>query len=286
MKIKLLTTRFGPLEYSDYGTGIPVLFLHGGHANARETMTHKFMDPAKFRLITPSRPGYGGTPLVNNETPGKAARQIIELMDALDCASFCVIGISAGGLTAIALAGLFPDRVRKLVLESAVTLRWLQPGDALYTKGRRLFNPKIQRFTWAMLRIFLRLFPRMIMRSTAKELTTVKIRKFTSEEVQQMKKMLSQQGSGSGFVTDLEQNADAQIIQQITAPTLIVHSKNDAVIAAHHPLNAQANICNSELIWVKNRWGHLLWLGEEAAGIIQPIVVFLLAQNQTHQDQK
>ncbi|MGB1206617.1 MAG: alpha/beta fold hydrolase [Chitinophagales bacterium] len=275
MKNEIIQTSTGQIEYSIYGTGKPVLFLHGGHANSKETLTHKHLNTEQLMLITPSRPGYGNTPLANNKTPVAAAKYIVELMDKLGFASFCVVGISAGGLTAIAIAGLYPNRVEKLVLASSTSKRWLQPTDGLYRKAQLLFHPKTEAFTWAMLRFFLKFLPSLIIKSMAKELTTTKMKKFEEEEILDMKKMLMTQRSKSGFVTDLEHDLDENIITKITAPTLIVHSKNDNSISKEHPLHAKQKIKHSELIWVENKWGHLIWVGKESKAIVDNIGVFL-----------
>ena len=75
--------------------------MHGGHSNCHETLCHKGFDLEKFQLITPSRPGYGKTPLTNNRTPKQAADLILELLKCLSVDNTIVYGISAGGLTAI-----------------------------------------------------------------------------------------------------------------------------------------------------------------------------------------
>jgi pimeloyl-ACP methyl ester carboxylesterase len=58
---------------------------------------------SKFQLITPSRPGYGKTPLNGHTTPKQAAELIAELLNCLSIKPAIVYGISAGGLTAIEL---------------------------------------------------------------------------------------------------------------------------------------------------------------------------------------
>lgn len=63
MTTEVAYTAKGRVEYSITGTGMPVVFLHGGHSNCNETLFHKGFDTRTFSLITPSRPGYGNTPL-------------------------------------------------------------------------------------------------------------------------------------------------------------------------------------------------------------------------------
>ena len=69
----LIETKIGEIEFTQKGTGIPLLFIHGGHGNCHESLFHKGFDLDKFRLITPSRPGYGRTPLSTNDSPKRTA---------------------------------------------------------------------------------------------------------------------------------------------------------------------------------------------------------------------
>ncbi len=64
----------GAVEYTDHGTGRPVLFLHGGHSNCHEYLATRNFDTSRYRLIVPSRPGYGNTPIYPNTGPEEAAR--------------------------------------------------------------------------------------------------------------------------------------------------------------------------------------------------------------------
>jgi len=56
-------TSKGKIEYTLLGNGKPMLIVVGGHTNCKETIFHKGFDPGKYCFVTPSRPGYGLTPL-------------------------------------------------------------------------------------------------------------------------------------------------------------------------------------------------------------------------------
>ncbi len=132
----MINTKLGEVEYCSIGKGIPVLFVHGGHSNCYETLCHKGFDLEKFQVITPSRPGYGKTPLNNNKTTRQAADLIVELLEHLSVDNIVVYGISAGGLTAIELASNYPDKVNKLILASAIS------KNGLMNKGKFIKQPK------------------------------------------------------------------------------------------------------------------------------------------------
>jgi len=264
MKVSVFNTTVGDVEYSIYGKGDPILFLHGGHSNAKEKLAHKNIDPNKFTLITPSRPGYGNTSIAENKTPIDSAKQIIELMDELKFSKFDVIGVSAGGLTAIALVSLYPEKINKFILASAISKRWLSSSDELYRRGKKLFNPQVEKYTWGILKFFLRIIPKMIITKMASELSTIKVNRISKVEINDMKEFLLNSRSGSGFITDLEQDLEEKIIQDIKVPTLIIHSRNDKAVGLEHPLNASEKIVNSKLVWLDNDWGHMIWFDKDA----------------------
>ncbi|MBS9462069.1 alpha/beta hydrolase [Flagellimonas sp. 389] len=264
----IVKTKIGTIEYSDLGTGEPILFLHGGHGNCNETLWHKGFDQTKFRLLNPSRPGYGKTPLSTFESPKEAASLIVSLLDKIGIEKVVVIGISAGGLTALELAANYKDRVEKLILLSAVTQKWLQPSDALYKKGKLLFSPTMEKLSWGMFRVFFRLMPLTMTKTLFKELSTVKAVNFDHKEVETIKEIAFNQSSGHGFVNDLEQDIASKTLSKITCPTRIVHSKNDKTVSIEMAYHAKKSITNSYLRLYDNKWGHLLWVGADS---IEPI---------------
>jgi 2-hydroxy-6-oxonona-2,4-dienedioate hydrolase len=104
----------------DAGTGAPLMFLHGmgGHLEAysRNVRSHA----AHFRVLAPDFIGHGFSdkPDLAYEIPAYAGH-ILDLMDSmgLDKANFS--GASLGGWVAAWIAARFPERVNKLVLNTA-----------------------------------------------------------------------------------------------------------------------------------------------------------------------
>ena len=254
----------------------PVLFLHGGHSNCHETLFHKGFDHHKFQLITPSRPGYGKTPLADHlRRPKEAADLIVSMLDALGISSIVAIGISAGGLTAIELAAACTHRVEKLLLISAVTKSWLAPGDPLYNKAKYLFSPSWEAITWALFRGCFRLAPRSMTEMLFQQLSTRNGEALTQAEILEIEEMVFKQRSGKGFLNDLDQDIDESILGKITCPTLILHSENDKSVDRSMAQFANERIHNSRLITYDNKWGHLLWAGKESEQPIRDVAKFL-----------
>lgn len=262
MTISTIETIKGKVEYSLLGQGKPILFIHGGHVNCRETIFFKGLDSTKYCFITPSRPGYGNTPLTDiNKTPKGTADLFIALLEELNFKKSIVIGISAGGLTALEVAANYPNHIESLILISALTKKWFADPDKMYKGGKVIFAPKLEAFTWLFYRLFFRLFPKIMARTMFKALSKHRPIDFTAGELQELKQLTLQMRSGSGFINDLDQNIDQEILSGIDCPTLILHSENDNSVDISHAQNAKARIRNSKLVIVKNHWGHLLWLG-------------------------
>jgi len=275
MTTQIIDTNKGIIEFSLIGEGIPILFVHGGHSSSNEKLFQKGFDTNRFCLITPSRPGYGNTPLSNNFSPKHAAELFIAILDELKLKSVIVIGISAGGLTAIELVSSFPDRVAKLILISAVTKKWLAENDKTYIKAKKIFSPAIEKYSWGLFRFFYSLFPNLMAKTMFKELSNFQPIDFTKDEVAELFTMIKLQRSKNGFINDLNQSIDQNTITGIDCPTLILHSSKDNSVNIEHAKYAHSKIKNSILKTYTNRWGHLLWLGQESNIPIKDALKFI-----------
>jgi pimeloyl-ACP methyl ester carboxylesterase len=124
-------TPLGAIEFVDVGAGDPVLFVHGspGGWDEGELMT-RFLVAAGFRAICPSRPGYLGTPLTEeNATPDAQAEMAVALVDSLGIGEFGVMCWSGGGPCSYRLTVNHPDRVRNLVAVAAVSTAYTFEHD-------------------------------------------------------------------------------------------------------------------------------------------------------------
>lgn len=115
------------------GEGFPFLLLHGFTGDSFTWTPFCPVWGKHSKLIIPDIIGHGKT-----ESPEDiyyyemeaAAADLIMLLDQLEIEQFDLLGYSMGGRLALTIAILYPDRVRKLILESA------SPG--LKTREERL----------------------------------------------------------------------------------------------------------------------------------------------------
>ncbi|WP_084474547.1 alpha/beta fold hydrolase [Deinococcus pimensis] len=108
------------LYYEEYGSGEPLVLLHGFGGCVQNW--HPFVEAfsAAYRLILVDLPGHGfSTNPARTFTHRQAARDVLLLLDRLNVTRFCAMGMSTGGMTLLHMATLQPERVDVMVLISA-----------------------------------------------------------------------------------------------------------------------------------------------------------------------
>ncbi len=186
-----------------------------------------------------------------------------------------VYGVSAGGLTAIELAGKYQDKVTKLILASAVSKEWLDKQSNMYKTAQKIFKPKFEKIVWGTIRFFSSIFPNMIAKSFYSQFSKKPIHKLKREDIQELILAMKYYGSKKGFLNDINQNIHDETFSKIICPVLIIHSKNDNSVPFNHALHAKKMIKNSELVELNNDWGHLFWIGTDSAKPIEKIIEFI-----------
>jgi 2-hydroxy-6-oxonona-2,4-dienedioate hydrolase len=117
---KVIETARGPIEYTTYGQGPPVLVIHGaGGGYDQGLVTAKELVGEGYQSVIPSRSGYLRTPIPTNGDATSAAQadNHAALLDALGINNrVVVVGVSAGGLSSVEFSLRYPDRTAGLVL--------------------------------------------------------------------------------------------------------------------------------------------------------------------------
>jgi pimeloyl-ACP methyl ester carboxylesterase len=113
----LISTRCGPIEYQEAGTGVPLLAVHGSGGGYDQGMAFAGALAQKgIRVIAMSRFGYLRTPMPADASAAAQADAHVCLLDALGIRQAGVLGGSAGAPSALQMAIRHPDRVSALVL--------------------------------------------------------------------------------------------------------------------------------------------------------------------------
>ena len=150
------------LRMIDFGSGTPVVFIHGIGASLyswRHTLPP--VVTAGYRVVAFDNRGFGFS-----EQPAHGYRNadyvrlVVELLDSLGISSAVLVGHSMGGTIAAEVALAHPDRVRGLVLIDAAgygmrwpgvlkIARWPFIGGVATTFRGRWFTERILRSTFA-----------------------------------------------------------------------------------------------------------------------------------------
>lgn len=272
MEQKIAKTAKGPIEYRFEGSGSTVVVLNGGHCSRETRLSHEKLIEYGFSVLTPSRPGYDSTPSEVGKSAQAAADALAALLDTLQIATVDVIGISAAGPTALAFAQQHPNRVRKLVLESAVAIDW----DEQTKRRSRIGFGRAAKVTWAIMHLMLRLFPTLIMKVLLHDLTVRDVnlvfQRLSPDDLIFIKRMIQTSQVSTGFLIDIEHKVDN--LSTITKPVLVMYSPNDATVSPRNAQRIASEIATCELYEVPSDT-HLIWIGASAKDVWQKRLSFL-----------
>ncbi len=257
-----VATARGVVRCARYGSGQPVLVLHGsgGGWDQGVDWARRRLAPdvgSGFDVISPSRFGYPGSPLPDVAGVAGVADEasvLVDLLDRLGVGAVDMVGLSAGSVAALQLAADHPERVRRLVLESAL----------VPLAGRAPLPPL------AMVRLLAR--AQLALWLTTKLPPVVKLaagaplRELSAADRDELAAVngtmfpLRPRRDGTVFdraVTAPHILADRVPVERITAPTLVVNAAH-AVLAPHDDVvRFVRRLAGAELLEV-DHGGHVL----------------------------
>ena len=277
MKSQIAQTSKGPIEYNLLGNGPVVLVCHGTSSNCFSTELAGPIVKVDFSVLTPSRPGYGRTPLEVGRSAAQAAEGFIALLDSLQIQSCSVIAISGGGPTGIALAAGFPTRVDSLILAAAISRPEARPEEPAY-KNQTFFYGPMHNILWNMLSLMSRLSPRSMSRQTLTIFSTHDpadgLSRLSKEDRGKISRFYQRQSSRQGALNDGTHTVGKDLLRAISQPTLVVHSREDNSVPFSHAEWSLENIPQAKLCEA-GFTGHFFWIGPDFDFISQQMAEFL-----------
>lgn len=160
-----LTLRDGrDLVYTDLGDpqGTPLLFAHGMPGCRMEGwFFHRQARRHGFRIITPDRPGIGGSTFQADRVLLDYPDDVAQLADALGIDRFIHMGWSSGGSRTLACAYAMPERVRLAVSLSGYTNFAEYDGRKVLLEATRWPGPMLARISPTLLRLVVRVVMRL-----------------------------------------------------------------------------------------------------------------------------
>lgn len=248
---RILNTENGVLEYAVRGEGKPILLIHGAGGGFDQGLwLGEICFDENFRFIAPSKFGYMKSSIPENASIKMQSEIYRVLLDHLLVDKVTVVGVSAGGPSAIQFANDYRERVDKLILLSAVSMPPnLNDKDPFFIRIIHLIQ-KSDYLYW----LFSTSFETQILNLLG--IPPDDYRNFTVEQKDLAKRMLEIMHPMSlrhnGTITDGLLISDFVIPKNIIVPTLIIHSKNDGLVSYSHAEYANKNIGGSRIILYEN----------------------------------
>jgi pimeloyl-ACP methyl ester carboxylesterase len=270
----LIETACGPIQYTEFGEGPPMLIVHGaGGGYDQGEYFAKFIG-GDYRWIAPSRFGFLGAPVPDNANSALQADAYACLLDALGIEQVGVVGVSMGGPSSLLFAQRYPQRTNSLALISAASHAIPARPAILAT----VFNLFLKDFVfWSMVR----LSPEGLL--VALGVPSAVQQQLSPVEVAQLHAFLQSiepmgaRRAGQLLEQQMSEYA-AEQIQQIQTPTLVMHARDDTLIAFEQGEFTTESIPGAHFIPLE-KGGHLALLMNMNAEAKEQLRGFLKQHN-------
>jgi pimeloyl-ACP methyl ester carboxylesterase len=276
---RVTDTAKGKVEFDlTEGDGPVVLSVHAGMGGADQgRLNADWLAGQGYRILSPSRPGYLGTPLDSGTTVEDQAGLLAALLDTLDIGQVAVVAHSAGGPVAYTLAGRHPERVVALVAISGLSGPRALPEtgsgsrvrDAIFlsTPGQKLLQFAIDRLPRAFLTGTLSQTGHLAKPERKALVDHVLNSPQALAYVKGITAMMDPYSErAQGVSNDFRQSAAMSPLPfaNITCPTLIMHGTRDALAEFSDGVRAYESIKGAERYWIEGGDHLAFWLSPQA----------------------
>ena len=228
------------MTHTDTGTGTPIVWIHGFPLSAAAWRDQLGIEGA--RHIVPDLPGFGQTPFDGGTTTiDDYARSCVALLDekAIDRAVFA--GVSMGGYICFAIARLFPERLKALILVDTREL-----ADSAEARQGRIASVEQVR-TEGTGSVVASMLPKMTTADAPVELR---------ERIRTIMQSATPEGVMGALQALAGRPDSSEIAKEIGVPVLIVVGDADVITPLADSQRMTALIPGSKLV-VLERAGHL-----------------------------
>ena len=257
---QVVETACGPIEYATFGEGHPALVIHGIFGGFDQGLvTARGQLGEGFRAIVPSRFGYLRTPLPDDASPAAQADAFECLLDALGIEQTAILGVSAGGTSAIQFALRHPDRCTALVLVSSNAPGETEAGLPPKPLAKVLFRSDFA--FWLLTTHFRSSMGSIMGVPKGFELTP----EYNADIAETMETILPVSPRADGALFDMYvSNPDINTgypLEEITVPVLIINAIDDPLALYDNARAMAKRIPGAKLVTLESE-GHML-LGHE-----------------------
>ncbi len=266
---KIAKTPRGVIEYGEIGEGQPVLVSHGAGGGYDQGLAFQELVGRGYRLIAPSRFGYLNTPYPSDPSGAAQADAYACLLDYLKIERVHVIAFSAGGPSALQFALRYPERVKALVMVSAISNAKLVDPRPIDLSREPFMSLMLTDFAYWTATTY---FPTETLAffGVSREAQ----QRLSPEENARLHRILQMMlpigARKAGNINDpahwFEKGAFA--LENIKAPTLVIHAIDDTFVPLAHGQYTANHIPNARLK-TYDYGGHLVAVRQVVAGEIK-----------------
>lgn len=254
------------LAYVDLGdrAGVCTLFFHGAPMSRLHLAAMDAAFAARgLRVVSPDRPGYGGSSPQPGRTLADWPADAAALADALGVERFLVAGHSSGGPYAVACAALLPERVAGTAVFAGVTdMGWPNAWQRFTADEVQMMRQPDEQAAvdWAVTRYGAD--GRGFFEADPFEFPDVDLALLEAEDLQRAVTEGFRQGV-EGYARDVFVQGQPWTFDpgRISAPVEVLHGSLDAVVPVAHSWHTADRIEVSQLHIVSGH-GHLSVLSE------------------------
>lgn len=233
---RVIQTRHGPIEFTTCGSGPAVLVVHGaGGGYDQGTLIARAFGGDGFRWIAPSRFGYLRTPMPADASTVAQADAFAALLDFVEVGRVAILAMSGGGPPSLQFAQRYPARTSALVLLSSAPYTLFAAAFAAAAKKlpvpiwmyQMLFSSDfpfwlLQKIAGRRLEAIFDIKPGLRAALTSEESAFVAATVDAFQPVTKRAVGLANEGAALDPHT-------RYMVEAITAPTLVIHSRDDGI---------------------------------------------------------
>ncbi len=104
------------LNHKEFGSGPPLLILHGVFGSLDNWVTVGKQLAENFKVILVDARNHGSSPHSDIFDFHSMAEDVRELLDEKSLSEASILGHSMGGKTAMTMSGMYPERIKKLIV--------------------------------------------------------------------------------------------------------------------------------------------------------------------------
>ena len=252
------------LHYLDQGTGVPVIFVHGGLEDYRAWLPQMGAFSERYRTIAYSRRYNYPNPSVKLGTDYSAivdAEDLAALIQTLKLGPAHIVAVSYGAYVALFLAARHPRLVRSLVLSEPPILRWLpelEGGKPLYIDFMsKVWEPSARSFREgdeAGVKAAIDGFGELGYSGTSEKMTFATL----PRDVQMLLLSNATEWRALTMSKDALPELPFNTVRQIRAPTLLLSGQRSLALHAAIDRQLQSLLIRNERIVLENAT-HEMW---------------------------